>query len=485
MKHCGWIAGLVVLVCLASAGCSLGKRKAVMPLSTSSEEASRLYSEGMGLLEVYRVDEARARFEQAVELDPDFALAHLALAETAPTFAGTLGSLRKATALKDGVSEGERRMILAFEAGTRGDPVMQSAHYQALVSLYPDDKAASARYGAFLISTGQNQRALSNLDRAVALDPEYARPYLLMGTAHRGRGEFQLAREAVDRYLGLMPDEPAAHVALAELLMKEGRFEESNLSYEKALALDSRCIPARVGMGNNSIFMGDLEQAREIFGNMDDAASNDADRLLGPLWLAASYVHEGRHDEALAELQRRHVLAEQTKDAVLISEGLSLMGDVLLDDGRFDDALARYASAFDVIKHGGLPFAVTGPAGWEYAYRKTRVALARGDMRTALAELRGYLKQAGIRKGRHWSSHQLELKGLVALLKGDLDNATMLLPRANNDNPRIVYFGALARQRAGDDEGAGELLRRVADFNEIDLEYAFVRSPARRMLEEL
>jgi len=69
--------GTALAVAPARAG---EKPKGKIPVTTASAEARKLYLDGRAAAEALRFDEARALQRTAVEKDPGFALAHLALA---------------------------------------------------------------------------------------------------------------------------------------------------------------------------------------------------------------------------------------------------------------------------------------------------------------------------------------------------------------------------------------------------------------------
>jgi Tfp pilus assembly protein PilF len=56
-----------------------------VPITSSSDEARRIYVEGRDLLERLRATDARRLFEQAIAKDENFALAYVGLANTAGT----------------------------------------------------------------------------------------------------------------------------------------------------------------------------------------------------------------------------------------------------------------------------------------------------------------------------------------------------------------------------------------------------------------
>jgi hypothetical protein len=125
MHHVTRRAGAALLL-ISSAWPTLADERATdageMPITTASDEARSLYLEARGLFETLRATDSRQYAEKAVEHDPGFALAHLLLAQSAPTAAAFWESERRAVAATDGLSPAERHMILGFDAGVRGDP---------------------------------------------------------------------------------------------------------------------------------------------------------------------------------------------------------------------------------------------------------------------------------------------------------------------------------------------------------------------------
>src|SRR5215207_7963338 len=127
----------VALVTLLS-GCDAGKSgtetasaattnaweatKGAVPITSSSEDARKLYLEGRALSEQLRAHDGRQLYQQAVAKDPSFALAHYQLAINAATAKDFFEHMKQAVALADKASEGERLMIVALEAGGNANP---------------------------------------------------------------------------------------------------------------------------------------------------------------------------------------------------------------------------------------------------------------------------------------------------------------------------------------------------------------------------
>ena len=477
----GWI---LLLACLTLGSCSLGKQEAKIPLTTSSEEARQLFLQGRNLLDAVRPAEARAHFLQAVEQDADFALAHLALAEVATTAEERSAALRRAVALAGRVSEGERRMILGLFSGRNGNFSGQMEHYHDLVRRYPDDGRAQVLLGKSYEELGNRAAAMQAYKAAIELDPELSPAYRRLGDAYRALGRYRQAEGALVKYVALHPSEPNPHCFFAELMMKTGRFEESVEHYEKALALDSGFRPARIGIGNNLIFLERPQEAMATFQELYDSADGDAERLSALLWLAAAHLHQEDHQSALAQLRKAYTLAEGNDDKAALADVLEFMGDILLETGGADAALSRYTESLGVLEDADLPEAVKHAARNNHVYHQVRVAIAKRELTTARSRLKEY--RQGLRDGAAGAKNRFnEMSGLIALAEGDQDLAVQQLGRADRQDPRITYWLALAYRDLGRDNEARQNCRKAANFNAPEIEFAFVRAKARRLLEEI
>lgn len=91
-----------------------------LPVTTSSREARALYEAGIVSWENLQLDSALKRWRTAVNIEPDFALAHLMLAYCTPDPAEEKAERQKAEAFAGNVTPDERLLIAWFN-GVRGE----------------------------------------------------------------------------------------------------------------------------------------------------------------------------------------------------------------------------------------------------------------------------------------------------------------------------------------------------------------------------
>jgi serine/threonine-protein kinase len=203
------------------------------------------------------------------------------------------------------------------------------------------------------------QKGMQYLNEAVEADPGDALAWagLASGYVTLGHGPappegvWSLARAAVDRALGLDPDLAEAHAASADIMLYgEWDWEGAEREFGRANEL------------NPSMPMNHYHYAwyLYLFDRWDEAVeehelAQQLDPLTPPMsaWLSGMYRRTGRHDQALA--QAREVLERWPGNPI----GQVVLGNVLLDAGRYDEAIeaAEAAVAVNPAWRGGLAVA--------------------------------------------------------------------------------------------------------------------------------
>jgi tetratricopeptide (TPR) repeat protein len=450
-----------------------------IPITTSSEEARKLYLEGRDLAEKLRATDAKARFEKAAALDPAFALAQVGLANTSGTAKEFFAATERAVALAPKASEPEQLLICALDAGAKGEPDRQKDCLTRLVAAVPDDERAHNQMGAYHFGRQDYAAAVAEYTKATSLNPRFSQPYNQMGYAYRFMGRYKDAEAAFKKYIELIPGDPNPYDSYAELLMKMGRFEESIKSYEKALSVDRNFVASYVGIGNNHVFLGRPAEARASYAKLAGIARNDGERLQSHFWTAMSYVHEGASDKAIAELEKSAALNQGRGDLAALSGTYNAMGNVLLEAGRVDAAAARFRDQLATMEKAEVAPQVKEATRRQHPYDDARLALARGDVAAARAKAADYKAAVAVKKipFEVWQTH--EIAGRIALAEKDYGTAAAELRQANQQDPRVLYVLATALQAKGDAQAAKQAAAQAADWNALSGTYGYVRGKAR------
>jgi len=452
-----------------------------VPITTASPEARELYLRGRDLAEKLRATDARRLYEQAAQKDKTFALAWVGLANTSGTTKEFIDAVTRAVALAGAVSPGEQHIMRGLDAGLKGDPAGVLSHYTELVRLFPRDERALTLLGNTYFGRQDYDAAIKQYTAATTVNPSFSQPYNQLGYAYRFLERFDEAERAFKKYTELIPDDPNPYDSYAELLMKVGRFDESIKMYQKALSIDGNFVASHVGIGNNYLAMGRPDSARAAFARIAAVARNTGERRLARFWTAASYVHEGATDKALEELRAGYALAEAEHDAGTMSGDLTQMGDVLREAARPADALARYQEAVTILDKAQVPDELKDATRRTHIFEEGRVAVAKNDLATARAKSAEYARQVALKKRPFEVRQQHELAGLIALAEEQYSSAVTELQLANQQDPRILYYTAVALRGAGDSARAATFAAKAAKFNGLAFNYAYVRNKARSL----
>ncbi|MDH3744604.1 MAG: tetratricopeptide repeat protein [Acidobacteriota bacterium] len=200
----------------ASFAVAAGKESEMNITVLSKEAAKRgapaMFNEGATAARNGDLAEAEARFKGAIELDPGLAQAHAALGqillmqerneeaaeeaqramEIEPENAAYLGLLRQALqAMGDKGKAAEIQMA------------MEQANPKVLAS-------NSFNRGATLFESGSMKEARGAFEQAVAADPDHARGHYMLALCLVNSGEKAVAREHLEKFLELAPEDPDA-----------------------------------------------------------------------------------------------------------------------------------------------------------------------------------------------------------------------------------------------------------------------------------
>lgn len=478
----------VLGMALALAGCPRGPARpgpGQIPVTTSSPKALRAYLEGRDLLDKLRGTEARPYFRKAADLDPSFALAHLGLAQTAPTAAEVFPAMQRAVELSGQASLAEAHLIRAWEAGVNSRPAEQLEHLQALVAACPNDPRPLFLLGTYRYGRQEWEEAIRAYEAAVRVDPSFSPTYNQLGYTLRNLGKLEEAEKAFCTYKELVPDEPNPYDSHAELLMMMGKHKEAVEEYRNALAIDPNFAPSYVGMGNAFMRLGDVDAARKAFATLHFIANDEGRRRQAMVWLASADILEGKYDDASRLIWKSVKAAQERNDLASAAGDLNLLGIVALETGRPDEAEALFRQSAEAALSATMTPEVKATGQHNNLYMLTRVALARSDLAAAQAQTTAYCQASEERRVPFELRRCRELRGLVALATSDAATAVAELRAAGDTDPRVLFELALALRAAGDIDAAKSTLQRVVEFNALNVAAAFVRPRAARMLKDL
>ena len=199
--------------------------KALEEATTSSLEALKAFSLGDEKHTTGDDLAAMPFYKQAIELDPNFALAYARLATVYSNY-GQLDiseqNRKKAFELKDRASERERLYITSHYYADSGQLEKGNAAYELYKQTYPREVTPYINLSATALQLGDFDKTLENAKAAIKVDPDESRGYLNSAAAYLGLNRVEEAKAIANEGLRLHPDFTSLHDTLANIALAQG-----------------------------------------------------------------------------------------------------------------------------------------------------------------------------------------------------------------------------------------------------------------------
>ncbi|HWY71414.1 MAG TPA: tetratricopeptide repeat protein [Terriglobales bacterium] len=454
-----------------------------IPITTSSDEAKKEFQAGRALFEKLLAQDSIQHYDKAIALDPNFAIAELGRANSAPTAKDFFDHLKKAVSLADKVSEGERNVILANQAGANGRPAEQKQYLDKLAAAYPEDERVQFNLGGYYFGQQDYDEAIAHYKKATEISANYSPAYNLLGYAYRQAGDYSSAEEAFKKYVELIPSDPNPYDSYAELLLKMGRFDESIAQYRKALSIDPHFNNSHFGIAAGLMYQGKADAAASELQTMADQARNDGERRTAYFGMAVLASDTGNLEKALQAMDKEYAVAEKKNDAAAMAADLQAKGNIYSQMKRYDAAAQQFERSLQLVQASGLSQQIKENAKLLHRFNTTTLAIARKDLVSAKKNADEFRQGAEAQQNPAQLRQAHELTGRIALAEKDYDKAIAELEQANLQDPRNLYRLSEAYQAKGDAAKAQQYAKKTADFNSLPaLNYAFVRSKVQKEL---
>lgn len=477
-----------------SSGQAAGERQSVevtmvLPVTTSSEEARQHFLAGQHALDMGRPRLARPHFEKAVELDPDFALAHRNLVFTGTSLAASLAALGRASSAKGKASPPERLLIEITEAFRENDAERQHALARELVEMHPESPRAWMTLAGVQTGMSRTGEARASLRRAVETSPDFAAAQIQLANSYllAEPHDMVAAETAVRRAIELAPDESMPHDLLGDVHRMRGELEEAGAAYSRAAELDPENALPLQQRGHVHSFLGNWDQARRDY---DAAIALGVDDEPSTFAVFRSFVnvHAGEPEAAIRELDE--LLARIDGMGLPDPRGgrifaLTSQAQIALHEGMLDEAERILRDRAELLRANAVEI------GTDQARRDTEATVLEWEAR--LAARRGQHEAAKGKVGeamtlrdpihdptKNADAH--EVMGLVSLLQRQYGEAVAHYEQGDRDDIYANFHHALALEGAGRTEEAQRLFRKVAEWRFNDLGLALTRGDARRKI---
>jgi serine/threonine protein kinase/Tfp pilus assembly protein PilF len=313
---------------------------------TDNADAYQLYLKGRYFWDKRTGDgmsKARQSFNQAIELDPNYALAYSGLADTYlfcycplprnETMPKAKAYATKALAIDDSLAEAHTSLAFVkmnYEFDWSG----AEKEFTRAIELSPNYPVAHQFYGACLVLQGRTEEGLRECKRALELDPLSLAINWSLGLNLYHARQYDKAMEQLRKTIQMEPNYHLAHNSLGRVYLEKGMYAEALSEFQTASKLQVEPVVSASNLAVFYALSGNKSEAQRILDEVKQMPEPSDER---PLMIARAYTALGEKDQAFEWLER----AYQERAFSVFFLKVDPEFDRLRSDPRFADLMRR------------------------------------------------------------------------------------------------------------------------------------------------
>ena len=279
-------------------------------------------------------------FQQAMAVDPVYALAYVELSNSYDTLITNNeldpkefrpkaeAAARRAVELDENLAEAHLAMAWIKMSGW--DWAAAEREIKRAIELNPNLVPAHKTYSMYHRIHGKLEEAEAQLNRVRELDPlSYSDNQAVLARLMMFRQNDQ-ALELAKKILELDPNHPGKHVNVGLLYARLGRYREAIIEFQEAIKLGDNSGDTQISLGSAYARAGEREKAREILKRSETNG-------VSPVALAILHLALGERDKAFDSLEAAYAAHDQQ----LIWLRGEFEFDQLHGDPRYEDLVRR------------------------------------------------------------------------------------------------------------------------------------------------
>ena len=292
-------------------------KKRLTKRHTENAEAYRIYLKGRHHWNRWTEEgfyKAIEYFQQAVEKDPNYALAYTGLADCY-----VLLGWNSYLPPKEAFPQGKSAAMTALQL----DPDLAEAHttlaallwlhdwqwdkaqteFMRSLELCPTYATANHWYAEFAMTMGRHEEAMTRMKNGQDLDPLSLIINVAVGWELYFARRYDEAIEQLRRTIELDPNYPVTYWILGLLLRKTGRYEQAIAEGEKGVKLSDGSPLMRAALAHTLATAGRTTEAIQILGDLTELAKQ---KYVAPYFFAGIHIGLGENDRAIEYLEKSY-----------------------------------------------------------------------------------------------------------------------------------------------------------------------------------
>jgi tetratricopeptide (TPR) repeat protein len=402
----------------------------ISEFTTTSMDAYNYFVKGREDFYDQYIKDAITRLEKAVELDPNFAMAHLYLGYTYNNLANNpkkgRESYEKAKALSYRVTEKERLLIEAAYAENvekRTEKWLEILN--TVVEKYPRDKQARVELCEYYRIREMWPEVIKHAEIILALDPHRGDAYEELAFAYASTGDDEKAIEYLQKGSATIPGDPRMNLTAGQFYVKMGKIDEAIIKFKDALDIKPDFTIENF-LAYAYAMKEDYDEAFHWCAKFSEKNLSENIKAKG-YWFSGFYHHWlGNYQQAVEDLQKAWDMVAKSENRDFMSE--FLMGYFYYEKGEWDLSRDYIQGWYDGLMEP-LPESaqierseIASPTHWVLGL----IDVKQGDIDSArahLKEMKTWLPKRRVPGG----SGYYELLGEILLAEKSYDEAISAL----------------------------------------------------------
>jgi serine/threonine protein kinase/Tol biopolymer transport system component/tetratricopeptide (TPR) repeat protein len=324
------------------------ERELLLKRDTENPEAYEAYLKGRYFWNKFTneyFEKAHDHFKEAIELDPDYALAYVGVADyfnwaailglAAPRecFPQAKAAALKALEIDDSLAEAHAALaftILCYD----WDWNEAEKGFKRALDINPNYGLAHQWYSNLLAAQCRFNEAIAEVKRAQEVNPLSMMDRSITGWTYYHARQYEFALQELEKAIELDRSFGNGHMMLGNVFERLGRYDEAIRAFEKALDLMEGSVLPLWGLGYTLAVSNRRGEAKNLLEKLKKLAR---DYYISPYYFAVIYTGLKEYDKAFECLEQ----AYESRDEWLIWLGTEPKLDALRSDTRFAALLAR------------------------------------------------------------------------------------------------------------------------------------------------
>jgi len=317
--------------------------------TTPSLEALKAYTLGQKIDREKGPGDALTYNQRAIQLDPNFAMAYMALGSEYFSLAETSRAseyLTKAFQLRDHASEREKVALSAdYYLNVTGELSKAAEAFQEEIDNYPQRSSAFLNLGVIYAEEGQHEKSAELTQQQLHREPDNVAPYDNLANSYLALQKFDDAREVIRQAQARKLEDYTTHIALyalaflasdAQGMAAEQQWFSGKPEENFGLSLQS----------DTEAYAGHLNKARDLTRSSTQSAIHADSKETGAIWQENSALREaafGNFAEARQQVEDGLKLASASQGVqVEAALALAMAGDFAKAESMARDLNTRY-----------------------------------------------------------------------------------------------------------------------------------------------